>query len=194
MSNQIKKIALALSLVLAAGAASAATVTVSPGGSFTAAGQVYFRTSGGSSGYAGNCAVVMKGTLNPTDASFTITEATFNLPCGTTSNNNPVSASLDVPWSATTTNVLTDGAFSYPVRFDGTLGQMSGPGPLWIVNCDSSLAPPISLKWKTNGLPGAASTSLSTEGYKWFGTGATGASCEIMFDLALAPFQTFTKH
>ena len=193
MNTLIKKFALAASLVLSAGVASAATVTVAPGGNFTASGLVSFRLSGGSSGFAGSCAAILKGNLNATNASFTVTEATFDSPCGNI-NGSPVGATLAVPFSANTTNVLADGAFSYPVRFSGTLAQMSGPGPLWIANCDSSLPPAISLKWRTNGTPGAASTSLSTEGYQWFGTTVTGASCEILFDLALVPFETFTKH
>lgn len=194
MNTLIKKFALAASLVLSAGVASAATVTVAPGGNFTASGQVTFRVSGGASNFSGSCAAILKGNLNSTNASFTITEAAFDAPCGTM-NGNPVEASLAVPFSATTTNVLADGAFSYPVRFNGSLVQVSGGGgPLWIADCNSSLPPPISLKWKTNGLPGATSTSLSTDGYEWFGSTATGASCEILFDLPLSPFQTFTKH
>ena len=193
MNTLIKKFALAASLVLSAGVASAATVTVAPGGNFTASGQVSFRLSGGSSGFTGSCAVIIRGSLNASNASVTVTEATFDAPCGTI-NGNPVAATLAVPFSANTTSVAADGAFTYPVRMSGTLFQTSGPGPLWIANCNSAPSPPISLKWKTNGLPGAASTSLATDGWAWFGNAGTGASCEIMFDLSLVPFQTFTQH
>lgn len=191
VNTLINKFALAASLVLSAGAASAATITVAPGGNFTASGLVSFRLTGGSSGFTGSCAVILRGSLNPSNASVTVTEATFDAPCGTI-NGNPVGASLAVPFSANTTSMASDGAFTYPVRMSGTLFQASGPGPLWIANCNSALSPPISLKWKTNGLPGASSTSLSTGGWEWFGNTATGTSCEIMFDLALVPFQTFT--
>lgn len=195
MIAHIRKAALAASLILLVGTVDAATVTVSPGGNFTASGQAYFRLSGGSQNFGGNCPVTMQGTLNPADATFTITSADFSPPCGTLSSGTPVGASIDLPWSGPTQSVLADGAFSYPVHLDANLFQINGPGPMWGAICSSSLAPPISLKWVTNGQPGAVSTRLSTEGYKWFGQNATsGATCEILFDLYLSPFQKFTKH
>ena len=195
MIAQIQKAALAASLMLSAGAAHAVTVTVSPGGSFTASGQAYFRLSGNTQNFLGNCPVSMQGTLNPTNAAFTITTATFSPPCGTLSGGTPVGAGINLPWSGPTQNVFSDAAYSYPVHLDASLFQIGGDGPFWGAICESSLAPAISLRWFTNGLPGAASTRLSTNGYQWFGTNNTsGSTCEIMFDLNLSPFQTFTKH
>lgn len=195
MIAHIQKVVLAASLVLSAGAAQAVTVTVSPGGTFTASGQAYFRLSGQTQNFGGNCPVTMQGTLNPANAAFTITSADFSPPCGTLSGGTPVGAAIDLPWSAPTQNVFSDGAYSYPVHLDGSLFQIGGDGPRWGAICQSSLAPPFSLRWFTNGLPGAASTRLSTNGYQMFGQNATsGSTCEIMFDLYLSPFQTFTKH
>lgn len=176
-------------VVALATASPASAVTVSPGGSFTASGEARFRLSGGVF-FEGICDVSMAGTLDPSNGSFTITSATFATPCGQIAVDRPVAADIGLPWSGPAKSVNSSGALALPVYLTATLSQMGGDGPLWGVNCDTPRE--MALSWKNNGTPGAPASRLTTNGYRWFGQSSqTGATCEVLFDLYITPFQTF---